>query len=139
LEKFLAGLPAGWRYAVEIRNPEYLGPDYFTMLSRHHVAHVFNAWTQMPAIGEQILMPGAFTGDFVAVRALLKHGRSYDQAVKLFEPYAEVKEPDPSTRTALRQIAEQCVRERKKAYIFVNNRLEGSSPKTIEAIVSDTQ
>jgi uncharacterized protein YecE (DUF72 family) len=139
LETFLGQLPANWRYGVEIRNKEYLCPDYFAIIKRHRIAHVFNAWTRMPAIGDQIAMEGAFTTDFVVVRALLKHGRSYEQAVKLFEPYERIQEPDPPTRLALRQIAEQCVREKKKAYMFVNNRLEGSSPGTIEAVVSEME
>jgi uncharacterized protein YecE (DUF72 family) len=137
LDGFLGSLPQGWRYAVEIRNKDYLGPDYFSVLSRHNVAHVFNAWTRMPAIAEQIAMPGSFTADFTVVRALLQKGRTYEKAVSMFEPYERIQEPDPSTRTAIRQIAEHCVREKKRAYAFVNNRLEGSAPRTIEAVVSD--
>jgi uncharacterized protein YecE (DUF72 family) len=137
LAAFLETLPRGWRYAVEIRNREYLTADYFSILTHHNVAHVFNAWTRMPTIAEQIAMPGAFTADFTVVRALLQKGRSYDEAVTLFEPYEKVQQPDPSTRSALRQIAEQCVREKRKACVFVNNRLEGNAPATIEAVASN--
>ena len=133
LEGFLRALPGGWRYAVEIRNKEYLVPDYFAVLARYNVAHVFNAWTRMPPLAEQIALPGAFTADFAVVRALLQHGRTYEQAVKLFEPYREVQQPDPATRDALRQVAKRASR----AYIFVNNRLEGNAPATIAAVVSD--
>jgi uncharacterized protein YecE (DUF72 family) len=136
LEQFLGSLPSGWRYAVEIRNREFLVPDYFALLSRFNVAHVFNAWTRMPTLSEQIALPGAFTADFSVVRALLQKGRSYEQAVSMFEPYQEVRQPDPATRSALREIAEQAVREGRRAYIFVNNRLEGNAPRTIEAVVS---
>jgi uncharacterized protein YecE (DUF72 family) len=137
LGEFLGRLPPGWRYAVELRNPEYLGPNYFSCLSRHNVAHVFNAWTRMPTIAEQITLPGAFTADFCVVRALLRHGRTYEKAVSLFEPYERVQEPDLSTREAIRRIAEQCVREKRRAYAFVNNRLEGNAPGTIEAVVTE--
>ena len=71
---------------MEIRNKDYLVPDYFTTLSRHNVAHVFNAWTRMPMIAEQIAIPDAFTADFTVVRALLQNGRTYEQAVTMFEP-----------------------------------------------------
>jgi uncharacterized protein YecE (DUF72 family) len=137
LEGFLTLLPPGWRYAVEIRNREYLSADYFSLLARHNVAHLFNAWTRMPTVAEQIALPGAFTADFSVVRALLQKGRTYEQAVSLFEPYQEIQQPDPSTRTALRQIAQKSAKEKKRAYVFVNNRLEGNAPKTIEAVVSD--
>jgi uncharacterized protein YecE (DUF72 family) len=133
LEGFLTTLPDGWRYAVEIRNQEYLGPDYFGVLARHNVAHVFNAWTRMP---DQIAMPEAFTADFTVVRALLQKGRSYEQAVSMFEPYQAVRQPDHSTRAALRQIKDQALRDRQAAFVFVNNRLEGNAPATIEAVVS---
>jgi uncharacterized protein YecE (DUF72 family) len=136
LDRFLGDLPTAWPYAVEIRNKDYLGSDYFALLSQHGISHVFNAWTRMPALSDQIAMPGAFTAETVVVRALLQHGRTYEQAVKMFEPYTRVQEAAPETRTALRQIAEQCVRERRKAYIFVNNRLEGCSPETIEAVAA---
>jgi uncharacterized protein YecE (DUF72 family) len=136
LAGFLEALPIGWRYAVEIRNSEYLSPDYFSILAHHGVAHVFNAWTRMPTVAEQIAMPGAFTASFTVVRALLQKGRTYDQAVAMFQPYEKVQQPDPSTRSALRQIAEQCVLEKRRAYVFVNNRLEGNAPATIESVVS---
>ncbi|HWE38795.1 MAG TPA: DUF72 domain-containing protein, partial [Isosphaeraceae bacterium] len=71
LDPFLAALPGGFRYAVEVRNPEFLGPAYFALLRDHGVAHTFNAWTRMPGLGEQVDLPGAFTADFTVVRALL--------------------------------------------------------------------
>jgi hypothetical protein len=38
-------LPEGFRYAVEIRNEEYLTPQYLDVLASHNVAHALNAWT----------------------------------------------------------------------------------------------
>jgi uncharacterized protein YecE (DUF72 family) len=137
LNPFLKSLPGGWRYGVEIRNANYLGPDYFSVLRGHNVAHVFNAWSRMPSLAEQIELPGAITADHIAVRALLTKGRSYEKAVSLFEPYDRVQEPDPETRTALRNILDTAVREKKRAYAFVNNRLEGNAPRTIEAVLTE--
>jgi uncharacterized protein YecE (DUF72 family) len=139
LDRFLASLPGGYRYAVEVRNPEYLGPGYFAMLARHGVAHVFIAWTRMPPLGAQIEMPGAFTADFTVVRALLRPGRSYEQAVARFSPYRVVGESDPPTRDALVRIADRTRQAGKPAYVFVNNRLEGHAPSTIEAVAQALQ
>jgi uncharacterized protein YecE (DUF72 family) len=135
LDPFLGSLPAGFRYALEIRNPEYFGPGYFALLSGHGVAHVLNAWTRMPELGVQAEMPGAFTADFTVVRALLRRGRSYEQAVAAFEPYKLVQEPDHPARDALAGIVDRSRRQRKPAFLFVNNRLEGHAPTTIEAVV----
>ncbi len=46
----------------------------FRCLREHQAAHVFNAWTKMPPLAEQIAMPDAFTADFTVVRALLARG-----------------------------------------------------------------
>jgi len=56
----------------------------FAALARHNTAHVFNAWTRMPTLAEQVAMSEAFTADFSVVRALLRKGRGHEQAVKLF-------------------------------------------------------
>ena len=91
----------------------------------------------MPTLTEQIAMPKAFTADFTVVRALLQHGRGYERAVSMFEPYTEVKDPDEATRDALREIVKQTLLTRRRAYIYVNNRLEGNAPTTIEAIATE--
>lgn len=139
LKPFLDSLPVGWNYGVEIRNEAYLGPDYFQALANRNVAHVFNAWTRMPALAEQVSMPEAFTADFTVVRALLRRGRSYEQAVSMFEPYREVQDPDLSTREALRELVRQSRRKKRRAYIYVNNRLEGNAPTTIEAVAGGSE
>jgi hypothetical protein len=89
----------------------------------------------MPELLEQVDIQDTFTADFSVVRALLKKGSSYDQAVKGFEPYKELKEPNPGAREAMRRIAERAWKTRQPAHVFVNNRLEGNAPSTIEAVV----
>jgi hypothetical protein len=89
----------------------------------------------MPPLAEQVAMPGVFTADFTVVRALLQHGRAYEQAVGRFEPYETVQDPDPETRKALQEIITQALAKKKKAYAYVNNRLEGNAPGTIAAVV----
>ncbi|MBI4875579.1 MAG: DUF72 domain-containing protein [Acidobacteria bacterium] len=135
LDPFLASLAGDWRYAVEIRNPDYLGPEYFGVLRSHNVAHVFNAWTRMPELRHQTGLDGARTADFTLTRALLRHGRSYEDAVKRFSPYKEVQDPDPAARESIRDLIRRAREERQEAYIFVNNRLEGNAPATIQAVV----
>ena len=104
LDRFLASIPRTFRYSVEIRNPEYLKPRYFDCLRSHGVAHVFNAWTRMPDIGQQTGIPGAFTAGFTVCRALLSRGRTYEEAVKKFSPYEKVQEPNPEARESLRSL-----------------------------------
>ena len=76
LDPFLAALPPDFRYAVEIRNPEFLEKDYFSCLRSHGVAHVYNAWSRMPELREQMAIPDSATADFLVCRALLRRGRA---------------------------------------------------------------
>jgi uncharacterized protein YecE (DUF72 family) len=134
LDPFLRSLPKGFRYAIEIRNPEYLAPDYLGLLAAHNVAHVFNAWTRMPELQDQAQLSDAYTADFTVVRALLTRGRTYEKAVKAFEPYREIKEPNEDARRGMVEIARQARVRKIPAWVFVNNRLEGNAPTTIEAV-----
>ncbi len=136
LDAFLRGLPQGWPYGVEIRNPGFLRPEYFAVLSQYNVCHVFNSWQGMPAVDEQMKHPEAFSHSaLVAGRFLLKPGRKYEQAVKMFQPYAEVREVYPDGRVAGATLASEAKKQKKRAYIYVNNRFEGNAPATIAAMV----
>jgi len=134
LDPFLTALPAGWRYAVEVRNAEILGARYFDCLRAHNVPHVYNAWTRMPEIRDQMAMRGSQTADLIVARALLRRGRPYEEAVKKFAPYASVQEVNEPVRQSLRELVDMAVVDGTPAFIFVNNRLEGNSPGTIVAI-----
>jgi uncharacterized protein YecE (DUF72 family) len=135
LAPFLSALPGTFRYAVEIRNRTYLGAPYFDCLRQHSVAHVFNAWTRMPPLREQISLPGAITTDFIVARALLREGQAYEHAVEKFSPYRHATEENPEARDALRALIRRMREERRAAYVFVNNRFEGNAPETIQAVI----
>jgi uncharacterized protein YecE (DUF72 family) len=135
LEPFLAGLPKQFRYAVEIRNPEYFVPAYFEVLGQNHVAHVFNSWTRMPSLAEQVQARTAFTTDFTVARALLQPGVSYEAGVANFQPYKNVQKELPDVRDALKTLATRARTRKQPAFLLVNNRLEGNAPGTIEGVL----
>jgi uncharacterized protein YecE (DUF72 family) len=134
LDPFLGALPHTFRYAVEVRNREYLQPRYFECLRQHRAAHVLNAWTKMPALSEQMAIADVFPADFTVARALLREGRKYEDAVQQFTPYDQIRDENPEARESLRKLIQRMREERKAAYIFVNNRLEGNAPETIRAV-----
>ncbi|NBU10829.1 MAG: DUF72 domain-containing protein [Proteobacteria bacterium] len=138
LDSFFSKLPKSWNYGVEIRNKDWLQPDYFAVLRKHGVVHVFNNWSMMPTVGEQMMVPGSETSDsLVAARFLLKPGRKYEEAVKEFSPYKEVKEVNLEARAAARKLIAGAKRQGKQAFIYVNNRLEGNALETVNAMVGD--
>ena len=134
LDQFFSALPREGPFAVEIRNEEFLTPMYFAVLREHSVAHVFNSWTRMPPIGHQVDLPGSISAPFIVARALLRPGRTYDEAVDAFAPYDRIREPNPKLRRDLVRLVESAVKTRIPAYLLVNNRAEGSAPLTIAAV-----
>jgi uncharacterized protein YecE (DUF72 family) len=134
LDRFFAALPREGQYAVEVRNEEFLTPMYFAVLREHGVAHVFSSWTRMPAIGHQLDLPGSVSGPFIVARALLRPGRTYDEAVDAFAPYDRIQEPNPELRGDLLRLIDTAVKTRIPAYLLVNNRAEGSSPLTVAEV-----
>ncbi len=135
LDAFFSALPRDGLYAVEIRNEEFLTPMYFAVLREHGVAHVFNSWTRMPSIGDQLDLPGSVSGPFIVARALLQQGRTYDEAVDAFAPYDRIQDPSPPLRRDLLRLIEAAVRTRIPAYLLVNNRAEGSAPLTVAEVL----
>ena len=137
LDPFLEAIPRTHRYSVEIRNREFLTPQYFECLRDHGAAHVFNAWARMPELHRQVAIAEAYTADFTVTRGLLAFGRAYEKAVEAFSPYDRIQEENPGARRSIRDLIERARRVRESAYIFVNNRLEGNAPMTIEGILQD--
>jgi uncharacterized protein YecE (DUF72 family) len=138
LDKFFGNLPKGWPYAVEMRNKYWLAPEYFDCLSRHGITHVFNSWDAMPPVGEQIALPGSRTNpELIAARFLLKPGRKYEEAVKAFKPYDRVQDQNPEARAAGKALIAEAkeAAQKKKTFIYVNNRLEGNALETIAGMV----
>ena len=63
LDRFLEALPHGPRYAVEVRNRDWLEPDFGEMLSQHNVALVLQDLHYMPRLDW-------VTADFTVIRWL---------------------------------------------------------------------
>jgi len=132
LNRFFDALPPDWSYSVEIRTEEFFTESYLAMLAKHRVAHVLSQWAYMPEVEEQLKCPGIFTADFKVARFLLRRGRPYERAVKLFSPYRETREVNESARAAARTlIFDLPQKDGKPIFCYINNRLEGNALNTI--------
>ena len=141
LDDFLSRVPKGWDYAVEIRNANWLHPEYFEMLASHGVAHVYNQWTRMPPVLEQLAARAAEANPFVVARFLLTPGRSHDWAKEQFAPYHQLREVDPGARQAMiRLLHEGMARSGgRRTYLYVGNELEGNALHTIADVFADLE
>ena len=132
--RFLARLPQTFRYAVEVRNREYLQPRYFDCLRAARRRARLQFLDAHAAARRADRRCRSVHRGFTVVRALLRQGRAYEDAVAQFTPYDQVRDENPEAREALRELIRRMREERRAAYIFVNNRLEGNAPETIRAV-----
>jgi uncharacterized protein YecE (DUF72 family) len=138
LDRFLARLPAGWPYGVEIRNRTFLQQEYFQCLRRHGVAPVLNSWEGTPPLADQFRLAAADQWEgALGVRLLLRPGRRYEDAVQSFSPYDQIRDPQPDTRAATVELIRSSVQtgRPRPLWVYVNNRFEGNAPGTIAAIL----
>jgi uncharacterized protein YecE (DUF72 family) len=137
LDAFFTRAPKCWRYAVEIRNGNWLHPDYFAMLASHGVAHVYNQWTRMPPVLEQMTVHPPEANPFVAARFLLTPGRSHEWSREQFEPFHQLREIDPAAREAMARLLRSAMNRRdgSPSYLYVGNELEGNALHTISDVL----
>lgn len=138
LDRFFSALPPGYDHAVELRNPSLLRKEYFDVLGKHGVGHVYNQWQRMPPLGEQWQQfPPDLRRAPAGARLLLKSGRTYQEAVDAFSPYDHLREPLPETRAAAATMIRDALatKDGKPLSIYVNNRLEGNALHTLAAIL----
>lgn len=134
LDRFLGRLPRDFEYAIEVRDRTLPGPDYAQVLSRHRAAHVYNAWTGMPMPGEQTAHVPLDAMPFLMVRLLLRPGATYEEQREAFAPFDRLVAPDEAMRDQVVDLVGKAVARAIPAYVLVNNKAEGSSPLTIEAL-----
>jgi len=139
LDQFFRELPKDWQYGVEIRNQNLLHPEYFATLKRHGVAHIYNQWTHMPPVTEQIGLHALEDNDFVAARYLLKPHHTHQWAEEKMAPYSRIYEVDPNSRKSLARILQWLISRKehagKPSFIYIGNQLEGNALHTIADVL----
>ena len=99
LDAFLSRLPKRYEYAVEVRNPAVLVPEYRDVLEAHGVSHVYHYLYAMPSLDQQHeKLNYQFTAPFVLFRLLTPRDKKYHDAVKAYEPYDKLVRPLPDMR-----------------------------------------
>jgi uncharacterized protein YecE (DUF72 family) len=135
LDRFFTRLPTALPYAVELRNRELFTASYLAVLARHGVAHVLSLWERMPTVGRQLAVPGALTAPFVVCRLSIPPGHRYEDQRDSFAPFDRIVRPDETARADVVALARACQERRKRLFLIVNNKVEGSSPLTVRAML----
>ncbi len=90
----------------------------------------------MPPLAEQHRsLEQTFTAPHVVLRLLTPLGLAYEKAVERYKPYDRIVQPQPRMRQDTVTLVKQAAAEGKSAYVLVNNRSEGCSPLTVQALV----
>jgi uncharacterized protein YecE (DUF72 family) len=129
LHEFLCALPRGPRYAVEIRNPEWLTPDYAKALVEADATHCFTVHPRMPDILEQRRVVD--TRSSLVVRWMLGGGRRYEDARLRYESFDRLVDEDPHTRASIAELCLASARASRPSFVIVNNKAEGSAPRSV--------
>jgi uncharacterized protein YecE (DUF72 family) len=152
LARFLEGLPTlpvdaqgrGPRYAVEIRNREFLGPAYATALGARGVVHCLNVHPRMPTLAAQarlILDGHAVAGistrpPLTVVRWMLHPAHEYATAREEFAPFDRLAAPDAESRSAVAAEVAAALARQDEVIVIANNKAEGSAPLTLQYLAA---
>ena len=133
LNRFLEALPQA-RYAVELRDPALLTPDYRAVLAARGAAHVYNYVTAMPMPEEQASAVPLEAAPFAVIRLLLAPGTRYNDRREEFAPFDHLVAPDAEMRRQVVALARGGAALGRDVFVLVNNKAEGCSPLTIRAL-----
>ncbi len=134
LDALLSRLPRNFRYAFELRNHELLTPAYAEVLRAHGAAHVFNYWTAMPSLLEQMAVPGVLEAPFFVARLMLPPFSRNDVLEAELAPFDKIVTPQPAMRDDVSLLVRRAAG--RDTFVLVNNKAEGSSPLTVRALAS---
>lgn len=131
LVRFLAALPKGPTYAVELRDGELVTGRLAEALDATGARYCFSVHSRMPSLDEQSRLLAALRpGPFVA-RWNLRPGLGYEEAKSEYAPFDRLVDEDPATRAALARLAAEANRAGHPVFVTANNKAEGSAPLTI--------
>jgi len=118
-------------YALELRNADLLTPRLMKMLAGVDVRYCIGLHDRMPEAERQEaalkVLDSDTPGDLV-VRWNLHRGFLYQAAKQRYEPFDRLVDEDPETRRTLARMAIRAFKAKRRVWITINNKAEGSAP-----------
>jgi uncharacterized protein YecE (DUF72 family) len=127
LRAFLPKLPRDLRFAIEIRNKDWVGPELLDVLRNHKVAFALidHPWMARPS--ELMRAGDIVTSDFVYVR-LLGDRYAIEDLTKTWDKTVVDRSRELMEWSA---VVDQLLARDLKVYTYVNNHFAGHSPETM--------
>lgn len=123
--------------AVEVRDPDFLTPDFAAALREAGATYCLGLHAKMPPIDEQLpvlraLWPGPLVCRWNLHR---RHGAyGYEDAKRLYGNFDRLVDPDPQTREVLARVIAGTTGAGHPAYVTLGNKAEGSAPLSVAAL-----
>jgi uncharacterized protein YecE (DUF72 family) len=131
LQAFLAALPRGPVYAVELRNRELITAEYGEALASVGACHCHNVHPRMPDVRAQARLAGTDRGPMTLIRWLLGPGMTYEEAGRRYAPFNRMVAPDPANRRAVADLACAALAVGRPFLCTINNNAEGCAPLSV--------
>jgi uncharacterized protein YecE (DUF72 family) len=126
LKPFLKTLPKGFRFAIEIRNRNWLNAEFGDLLRQHGVAVVLQDQLYMPR--PDALNFDYITGDFTYIR-LLGNRKGTEKQTKVWDRVIVNRSKELHNWV---ETCQQISKRGAKVYVYVNNHYSGHAPKTVD-------
>jgi uncharacterized protein YecE (DUF72 family) len=134
---FMAVLPRGPLYAVEVRDPQLVCEGFARSLEDAGAVPCLAVHARMPPVDEQAdvfgLTQPAARQPLVA-RWNLHAGRGYAEAKADYFPFNRLMEEDVPSRAALARLAHAAAAVSRDVFITINNKAEGSAPLSVQRL-----
>ena len=131
LAAFLARLPRGPLYAVELRDSALLTDEYLAALRENGARHCLGLHPRQPGVREQARLLDQLAPGPLVVRWNLHPSYGYEEAREHYYPFTRLIDEDLPTRVALARLCLQTVSRGYPALVIANNKAEGSAPLTV--------
>ena len=126
--------------AVEVRDPVWLTPEFVSVLRQSGATYCLGLHAKMPPIEGQLpLLRALWPGPRVCRWNLHRmHGAyGYEDAAKLYMPYAKLVDVDLKTRTTLAKVVNATTKAGYNAYVTISNKAEGCAPLSVAALAGE--
>ena len=126
--------------AVEVRDPEWLTPDFAAVLREAGATYCLGLHAKMPPLRDQLpLLRALWPGPLVCRWNLNPvHGPyGYEEAERLYEPYDRLHHPAPETRAALAAVIAGTTGRGQNAFVTISNHAEGCAPLTVRGVAEE--
>ncbi|AYM96195.1 DUF72 domain-containing protein [Acidovorax sp. 1608163] len=128
--------------AVEVRDPEWLTPEFAAVLRGAGATYCLGLHPKLPPLAQQLPLLRALWPTPLVCRWNLNalHGPyGYEDAERRYAPYDRLHDLDPDTHAALAKVIAGITAAGQNAYVTISNHAEGCAPLTVQRLAEQVR